>query len=167
MLEKAYEIPFKVWEDYGYKKQAMFVNTKLDKWDELRKFAVVRELKPEEARKQISLLESDDYIHAMYVTNTTWELAETVKFYEKRGNCENYIKETKYDMNIDSLKMNIFWANETFFQLMMVYNIFLLFKLDRVSAIEYRQWILILRLKYLFVAIRNIRTASQTILKLL
>jgi len=44
----------------------------------------------------------------MYVTNTRWELASTVKFYEKRGNCENYIKETKYDMNIDSLKMKSF-----------------------------------------------------------
>jgi len=40
----------------------------------------------------------------MYVTNITWELADTVKFYEKRGNCENYIKETEYDMNIGSLK---------------------------------------------------------------
>jgi len=53
----------------------------------------------------------------MYVTNTTWELADTVKFYEKRGNCENYIKETKYDMNIGSLKMKSFWANEAFFQI--------------------------------------------------
>jgi len=54
------------------------------------------------------LLESSDYTPAMYVTNTTWELADTVKFYEKRGNCENYIKETKYDMNIGSLKMKSF-----------------------------------------------------------
>ena len=44
----------------------------------------------------------------MYVTNTTWEPTDTVKFYEKRKNCENYIKETKYDMNIGSLKMKFF-----------------------------------------------------------
>jgi hypothetical protein len=30
----------------------------------------------------------------MYVTNTRWELADILKFCEKRGNCENYIKET-------------------------------------------------------------------------
>ena len=44
------------------------------------------------------------------------------------------------------------WANEAFFQIMMlVYNIFLLFKMDKVSASEYRQWILTFRLKYVFV----------------
>jgi len=63
-----------------------------------------------------------------------------VKVYEKRGNCENYIKETKYDMNIGSLKTKSFWANEAFFQIMMLaYNIFLLFKMDRISASEYRR----------------------------
>ncbi len=101
-------------------------------------------------------------------TYTTWELADTVKFCEKRGNCENYIKDTKYDMNIGSLKMESFRANEAFSQIMMmVYNIFLLFKMDRVSAGEYRQWILTFRLKYVFVAGKIIKTARQTILKLM
>lgn len=168
LLNKAYDRPVKNWEDYGYNKQAMFVCMKPDKWDKTRKFAVVRELKPEEERKQISILESDNYTHAMYVTNTTWELADTVKFYEKRGNCENYIKETKYDMNIGSLKMKSFWANEAFFQLMMlVYNIFLLFKMDKLPVSEYRQWILTFRLKYIFVAGKIIRTARQVVLKML
>lgn len=168
LLDKAYDRPVKIWENYGYQKQAIFVCMKPDKWSKARKFAVVRELKPEEERKQLSLLESGDYTHAMYVTNTTWELADTVKFYEKRGNCENYIKETKYDMNIGSLKMKSFWANEAFFQLMMlVYNIFLLFKLDKLPVSEYRQWILTFRLKYVFLAGKIIKTARQTILKLL
>ena len=84
-------------------------------------------------------------------------ISSTVKFYEKRGNYENYINETKCDMNIGSLKMKSFWANEAFFQIMMlVYNIFLflLFKMDKVSASEYRQWILTFRLKYVFVRVR-------------
>ena len=50
---------------------------------------------------------------------------------------------------------------------MLVYNIFLLFKMDKVSASEYRHWILTFRLKYVFVAGKIIRTARQTILKLL
>lgn len=167
-LDKAYDRPVKIWEDYGYQKQGMFVCMKPDKWNKARKFAVVRELKPEDERKQIGLLESADYNHAMYVTNTTWELAETVKFYEKRGNCENYIKETKYDMNIGSLKMKSFWANEAFFQLMMlVYNTFLLFKLDKLPVSEYRQWILTFRLKYVFLAGKIVKSARQTVLKLL
>jgi hypothetical protein len=71
-------------------------------------------------------------------------------------------------MNIGSLKMKSFWANKVFYQIMMlVYNIFLLFKMDKVSASEYRQWILTFRLKYVLVAGKIIRTARQTIWKLL
>jgi uncharacterized protein YqcC (DUF446 family) len=51
--------------------------------------------------------------------------------------------------------------------MMLVYNIFLLFKMDKVSANEYRQWILTFRLKYVLVAGKIIRAARQTILKLL
>jgi len=108
MFDKAYDRPVKIWKDYGYQKQAMFVFMKPDKWSKARKFAVVRELKPEEDRKQLSLLEVSDYTHAMYVTNITWELTDTVKCHEKRGNCKSYIKETKYDMNIGSLKIKSF-----------------------------------------------------------
>jgi hypothetical protein len=53
MLDKAYDRPLKTWEDYGYQKQAMFVFIKPDKWSKARKFAVVRELKTEEDRKQL------------------------------------------------------------------------------------------------------------------
>jgi len=38
---------------------------KPDQWSKARKFAVVRELKPEEDRKQLSLLKSSDYTPAM------------------------------------------------------------------------------------------------------
>jgi hypothetical protein len=43
----------------------MFVFMKPGQWSKARKFAVVRELKPEEDRKQLSLLESSDYTPAM------------------------------------------------------------------------------------------------------
>ena len=58
MLDKAYDRPVKIWEDYGYQKQARFFCMKPDQWNKARKFAVVRELNPEEDRKQLSLLES-------------------------------------------------------------------------------------------------------------
>ena len=51
--------------------------------------------------------------------------------------------------------------------MMLVYNISLLFKMDRVSASEYKQWIKTFRLKYVFVAGMIIRTARQTIMNLL
>jgi len=83
-------------------------------------------------------------------------------------NVENAKITSRKHMNIGSLKMKSFWANEAFFQIMMlVYNIFLLFKMDKVSASEYRQWILTFRLKYVLVVGKIIRAARQTRLKFL
>ena len=45
---------------------------------------------------------------------------EVVEFYEKRGNCENYIKEAKNDMAVGHLLLQSFWANEAIFMLIMV-----------------------------------------------
>jgi hypothetical protein len=56
LLEKTYDRPLKIWEDYGYQKQARFVFMKPDQWNKARKFAVVRELKSEEDRKQLKLV---------------------------------------------------------------------------------------------------------------
>ena len=64
--------------------------------------------------------------------------------------------------------MKSFWENVAFYRItMLVYNIFLLFKMDKVPGSGYRQWILIFRLKYVFVAGKIIRIARQKILKLL
>ena len=41
-----------------------------------------------------SLIGGDDYEYAFYVTNTAFSNKETARGYEKRGNCENYIKES-------------------------------------------------------------------------
>ena len=88
-----------------------------------------------------------------------------VECYEKRGNCENYIKEAKYDMAVGHLLLQSFWANEAIFQLMMLaYN--LLFKMDFVRETEYRQQIKTFRLKYIFLAGKIIRTARSVVMKL-
>jgi hypothetical protein len=70
-------------------------------------------------------------------TNTDQSSEEVVDFYGKRGNCENYIKEAKYDMMVGHLLLQSFWANEAIFQLMMLtYNLFLLFKMDFAGETE-------------------------------
>ena len=90
-----------------------------------------------------------------------------VSFYEKRGNCENYIKEAKFDMAVGHLLLQSFWANEAIFQLMiMAYNLFLLFKMDFARGTEYRQQIKTFRLKYIFLAGKIIRTARSVVMKL-
>jgi hypothetical protein len=99
-------------------------------------------LKEEKDRAQLSFLEGDEYDYFFFVTNTELSSEEVVDFCQKRGNCENYIKEAKYDMEVGRLLLKSFWSNEAIFQLMMLaYNLFLLFKIDFLSITEYRQHI--------------------------
>ena len=115
----------------------------------------------------MSLIEGDDYQYFFFVTNTELPSEKVVISYEKRGNCENYIKEAKYDMAVGHLLLKSFWANEAIFQMMMLaYNLFLLFKFDFLSISEYRQQIKTFRFKYVFLAAKIIKTARYVIMKL-
>ena len=99
--------------------------TALNTWEKDRRFVVSRVLKDEKDRAQLSFLEGEEYDYFFFVTNTEQSSEEVVDFYEKRGNCENYIKEAKYDMAVGHLLLQSFWANEAIFQLMMLaYNLF-------------------------------------------
>jgi hypothetical protein len=141
--------------------------TALNTWEQDRRFVVSRVLKDEIDRAQLSFLEGEDYNYFFFVTNTEQSSEEVVEFYEKRGNCENYIKEAKYDMAVGHLLLQSFWANEAIFQLMMLaYNLFLLFKMDFAGETEYRQQIKTFRLKYIFLAGKIIRTARSVVMKL-
>ena len=102
------------------------------------------------------------------VTNTELPSEKVVISYEKRGNCENYIKEAKYDMAVGHLLLKSFWVNEAVFQMMMMlaYNLFLLFKFDSLCISEYRQQIKTFRLKYVFLAGKIIRSARYVVMNL-
>ncbi len=141
--------------------------TALNTWEKDRRFVVSRVLKDEKDRAQLSFLEGEEYDYFFFVTNTELSSEEMVDFYQKRGNCENYIKEAKYDMAVGHLLLQSFWANEAIFQLMMLaYNLFLLFKMDFAGETEYRQQIKTFRLKYIFLAGKIIRTARSVVMKL-
>ena len=143
------------------------ITAALNIWDKARRFVVSRVLKDEKDRKQLSFLEGEEYDYFFFVTNTELSSVEVVEFYEKRGNCENYIKQAKYDMAVGHLLLQSFWANEAIFQLMMLaYNLFLLFKMDFAKGTEYRQQIKTFRLKYIFLAGKIIRTARSVVMKL-
>ena len=61
----------------------------------------------------------------------------------------------------------ILWVDLINERIRKVYKIFLLLKMDKVSASVHRQWILTFRLEYVFVVDKIIRTARQDISKLL
>jgi hypothetical protein len=130
---------------------------KLNTWNKDRRFVVSRALKPEKERAQLSLLEGSEYEYFFFVTNLDLLTEKVVISYEKRGNSEYYTKEAKYDMSVVHLLLKSFWFNEAVFQLMkLAFNLFLLFKYDSLSLVEYRQHIKTFRLKYLFLAAKII-----------
>ncbi len=139
----------------------------LDSWKKARRFIVKRVRKDPTQTAQLSFLPGEEFEYFFFVTNTDLPAEAVVAFYEKRGNAENYIKEAKYDMAIGHLLLRSFWANEAIFQLMMMaYNLFLLFKIDRGMKTEYRQQVKTFRLKYIFLAGKIVRSARQVVLKL-
>jgi hypothetical protein len=139
----------------------------LDSWKKARRFIVERVRKDAARTAQLSFLPGEEFEYFFFVTNTDLPAETMVAFYEKRGNAENYIKEAKYDMAVGHLLLSSFWANEAIFQLMMMaYNLFLLFKMDRGMNREYRQQVKSFRLKYIFLAGKIVRSARRVVLKL-
>lgn len=139
--------------------------TKLDAWKKDRRFIIFRILKSEKENEQLPLFEDLKYKYFFFVTNTNLPPEKVVIAYEKRGNAENYIKESKYDMAVGHILLKSFWANEALFQMMMLtYNLFLIFKFDSLEAGEYRQQIKTFRLKYVFVAAKITKSARMVIM---
>lgn len=156
-----------VWDSYNAHKQMSARKIKHAKWSKERNFIITREKKAEGKDKQEKMFEYDEYDHDFYVTNMELNANEILDFYKKRGNCENYIKESKYDMNVGTMLLNSFWANEAIFQIqMMVYNLFLMFKQENILGSEYWEQIKTFRLKYIFVTAKIITTGRQTIMKI-
>ncbi len=136
-------------------------------WKKDRRIIVARVLKEKKESAQLSFLAGEEYQYFFYVTNTELSSEEVVDFYQKRGNCENYIKEAKYETAVGHLLLQSFWSNEAIFQLMMLaYNLFLLLKIDFLETTEYWQQIKTFRLKYIFLAGKIVRTARSVVMKL-
>ena len=81
-------------------------------------------LLPKGTSDQLDLLQGDKiYGYQAYCTNMTCSAEDVVFSYRKRGNSENYIKEVKWDLNMETTTFDLFWENEAFFQIMLLtYN---------------------------------------------
>lgn len=92
-----------------------------------RRVVVIRE-----AKRRVSegvLFEIVDYDYRAIVTTMTEAPSEVWRFYNKRGDCENRIKELKYDFNADEFCLNSFNGTEVAFRLIcFTFNLVSLFK---------------------------------------
>lgn len=107
--------------------------------------------RPKAVGKQLSLftdeIELNGYRYTCYVTDLTLPPAEVWRLYRGRANCENRIKELKYDYGLDKMNEQSFDATEATLILMTIaYNFMSLFKQlviggkvrNRLSTLRYK-----------------------------
>lgn len=97
---------------------------------EMRRYIIVRkkiEKYPNSGGKL--LFDEPTYRYSAYVTNLALPVDQIYNVYNTRADCENRIKELKYDFGADNFCLKGFWATEASFRfIMMAYNIMALFK---------------------------------------
>jgi hypothetical protein len=127
---------------------------KAEDWASPRRMIAVRQkikTRPKATGKQLSLFadnwEISGYRYSCYVTNLTLPPAEVWRLYRGRANCENRIKELKYDYGLDKMNEQSFDGTEATLILMKIaYNFMNLFKQlviggkmrNRLSTIRYK-----------------------------
>jgi hypothetical protein len=105
-------------------------------WSKSRRMIAVRQKKsvrPHAVGKQLSLFEDDmeinGYRYTCYITSLKLSAADVWRLYRERANCENRIKELKYDYGLDKMNQASFDGTESSLMLMTVaYNFLSLFK---------------------------------------
>ena len=105
-------------------------------WSAARRIITVRqkiEQRPDAVGKQLSLfndmLDYNGYRYTCYITSLTLGAAEVWRLYRGRANCENKIKELKYDYGLDKINQASFEGTEASLVVMTIaYNFMSLFR---------------------------------------
>jgi hypothetical protein len=105
-------------------------------WEKPRRMVAVRQkinVRPTATGKQLSLFEDDfemnGYRFSCYITVLRLSPADVWRLYRQRANCENRIKELKYDYGLDKMNQASFDGTEATLMLMTIaYNFLSLFK---------------------------------------
>ena len=101
-----------------------------------RRYIIVRKLSEEYPKSGGKLLFDEPiYRYSAYVTNIELPVDQIYNIYNTRADCENRIKELKYDFGADNFCLKDFYATEASFRfIMMTYNIMALFKHEVVNS---------------------------------
>ena len=116
---------------------------------------------------QPALFPEFEYHYRFYVTNTDWNPHMVVRFYRKRGDAENVIRELKEGFGMDHILSEEFLAAAFYFQLqLLAYNLNQLFKGVCLNRSWWRMRIKTLRFRLFNIAGVVIRHARTTVLRL-
>ena len=108
-----------------------------------------------------------NYKYRVIATNSQLPAEEVVRFYDKRGRCEYYIKEAKYGFDLKHLPCNSLEGNKLWFKIgMLAYNLITYFKnIILRGNYRYKQLISI-RYQIFCIAGKLVKHARKKILKL-
>jgi len=144
-----------------------------DDWEKPRRMVAVRQkinTRPKATGKQLSLFEDDmeinDYRYSCYITSLKLSPADIWRLYRQRANCENRIKELKYDYGLDKMNQASFDGTEATLMLMTVaYKFLSLFK-QLIIGGNVRNRLKTLRLKILAIPAVVEHSNDKTIVKM-
>jgi hypothetical protein len=138
------------------------------KWENSRRIVIVRSPKKEKTTNQYLFEEYDQlnkYEFKCYVTNTKMSAIDVHKKYNERGDCENRIKELKYDYGIDGFGLKMFGAMEAAFRFIMIaFNIMSIFKQ---AILDFKGYKYLSTIKFQCIAIGSYLSKSGRKTKLL
>jgi hypothetical protein len=99
------------------------------RWPHPSRFVVIRRLQPEESTNQLTLFKLGKYHYQVLVTNLPLQPLNLWRFYNDRAGVELLIKQLKGDYALGSIPTRHFFANETYFHLLLLaYNLVNWFK---------------------------------------
>jgi hypothetical protein len=109
---------------------------KATKWDKARRVVVIRQsvdIRPKATGKKLKLFDDaafyQQYRYHTFYTNQTLPATQIWEQYKGRGDCENRIKELKYDFALEGFNMQDFFATEAALRFVnLAYNIISLFR---------------------------------------
>lgn len=123
--------------------------------------------KGEMNRAQTNLFDALDYTYAFFVTSLSWDEEDIYRFYDKRADVENHIREGKNDFYIDHISTQHFQANAADLELrLLAFNQLVLFSKHLVKRHCPRPFASTVRRKWLMIPAKLIQRSGQLILKL-
>ena len=139
---------------------------KRDSWSKERRVVVVR-WKDESNRSQTNLFDALGYTYAAFVTDLDWDEEDIYRFYDKRADIENHIREAKYDFSIDHISTKNFHANSADLELrLLALNQLVLFSKNILRQDSPRPFASTIRRKWLMIPAKLLGGSRQLTLKL-
>jgi hypothetical protein len=142
-------------------------------WASPRRLVMVRQeinKRPKAAGKQLRLFEEEgiykNYRYSCFITNMNLPAKAVYDLYRGRADCENRIKEIKYDFAAENFNTKDFWATEACLNfVMMAYNLMSLFR-QVILKEKTQKFLKTIRYKTFAIGAYMVKSGNSRILKL-